>query len=208
MAYRGAVRTVLYGLTSLALGACQAPNPYVASSNPLPPAPAQAARTFDASAYPAAPRDYARYRSWAWVNDRLPPGTTQADPAQLAESVSQALDQRGLRPARQGQLADLRVAAQVRSEQRLRQVRDDAGYYGSRYDRYDRFGGYNDYYNAPVVRTYVINVLVVDIQLFDGASGQPVWQASAQTGSEGSEGQRNDALREAATRALSTYPPG
>lgn len=59
-------------LCCLGLTACQAPNPYVASSLPLPPAPALAPQPFDTSAYPAAPRDYARYRSWAWVNDRLP----------------------------------------------------------------------------------------------------------------------------------------
>lgn len=190
-------------LLGLSLSACQHPNPYVAASNPLPPAPAQAARTFDASAYPATPRDYARYRNWAWLNDRLPLGSALADPAQIAESVSQALDQRGLRPARHGQPADLRVAADVHMEQRTRQVQDD-GYYGG--PGYGPYGNYN-YYRPPVVRTYVVNVVVVDIRLFDGASGQPVWQAAAETGSDGTDSQRADALRQAVAKALSTYPP-
>ncbi len=52
--------------TSLSLAACSSPNPYSPQSTPLPPAPAAAAQIFDHSAYPAAPRDYGRYRSWAW----------------------------------------------------------------------------------------------------------------------------------------------
>ena len=50
----------------LLLAACQSDNPYQASSLPLPPAPAAAANSFDASAYPAAPRDWARYQHWRW----------------------------------------------------------------------------------------------------------------------------------------------
>ncbi|WPP00504.1 DUF4136 domain-containing protein [Pseudomonas sp. HR96] len=188
-------------LLTLGLAACQSPNPYVASSNPLPPAPAQAAQTFDASAYPPAPRDFAHYRNWAWFNDRLPIGTPLADPAQVADSVSQGLDQRGLRPARNGQPADLRVAADVRMEQRVRQVQDD-GYYGG-----PGYGPYGNYYRPPVVRTYVVNVMVIDIHLFDGVSGQPVWRAAAETSSDGSESQRADALRQAVAKALSAYPP-
>ena len=77
---------IALALACLALAACQGSNPYVASSNPLPPAPAQAATTFDRSAYPAPPRDYGRYRSWSWRNGQLPAGSASADPAQLAEA--------------------------------------------------------------------------------------------------------------------------
>jgi hypothetical protein len=200
-------RVALAASLCLGLAACQSPNPYVASSNPLPPAPASAVRGFDASAYPPAPRDYARYRSWAWAGDRLPAGNAAIDPAQVADSLSQALDQRGLRPARAGQPADLRVAAEVRSEQRLRQVRDDS-YYGNGYGPgYNRFGPYDNYGPGPVVRTYLVNVTVVAITFYDGVSGQPVWQAAAETASDGSQGQRADALREAIGKALSAYPP-
>ena len=60
----------------LSLTACQGQshNPYSPQSTPLPPAPAAAAQTFDHSAYPAAPRDYGRYRSWAWQDGQLPAG--------------------------------------------------------------------------------------------------------------------------------------
>jgi hypothetical protein len=174
----------------------------------LPPAPPQAAQTFDASAYPAAPRDYGRYRNWAWVNNQLPVGSNLADPAQIAEAVSNGLDQRGLRPARSG-IPDLRVAADLHVERRLQQVTEDYGYGGGYGPGYGPRGpyGYGAYGPPAVTRTYEIQVLVVRIQLYDGASGQPLWSASAETGTQGSESQRADALRQAVEKALMAYPP-
>ena len=137
----------------LGLAACQGSNPYVATSNPLPPAPPQAANTFDRSAYPAPPRDYGRYRSWAWLDGRLPPGTAWADSAQVAEAVSNALDQRGLRPLHDNRPADLFVSADLRLETRLRQVRDDYGYYGGGYGGYNRYGSGYGMYNTRADRS-------------------------------------------------------
>jgi hypothetical protein len=192
----------------LGLAACQGSNPYVASSNPLPPAPPQAASTFDRSAYPAPPRDYGRYRSWAWLNGQLPPGTAWADSAQVAEAVSNALDQRGLRPLHDNHPADLFVSAELHLETRLRQVRDDYGYYGGSYGGYNRYGsGYGMYNTVPIVRTYQEQVVVVRVDLFDAQSGQPVWSASAETSNRGSESERADAIREAVEKAMSAYPP-
>lgn len=191
-------------LSCLALAACQSPNPYVASSLPLPPAPAMATHTFDASAYPAAPRDYGRYQRWAWVNDRFPAGSTWATPEQVAEAVSAGLDQRGLRPAR-AEAADIRVAVELRQERRLQQVQEDyGGYYGPGYRPY---GGYGSYGAPPVIRTYEVYVTVVGIHLFDAANGQEIWSATADTAAQGSQGQRVDALRIAINRALGSYPP-
>lgn len=188
------------------LAACQGSNPYVASSNPLPPAPPQAASTFDRSAYPAPPRDYGRYRSWAWRNGRLPDGSAWADAAQIAEAVSNALDQQGLRPVHDNRPADLWVSADVHLEKRLRQVQEDYGYGG--YGGYNRYGpGYGMYGSAPLVRTYEVEVAVVRVNLYDGASGQPVWSASAETSSRGSLGERAEALREAVQKAMAAYPP-
>ena len=188
----------------LGLAACQGSNPYVATSNPLPPAPPQAATTFDRSAYPAAPRDYGRYRSWAWLNGHLPAGTAWADSAQVAEAVSNALDQRGLRPLHDNRPADLFVSADLRLETRLRQVRDDYGYYGG----YGGYGpGYGMYGSVPIVRTYSEQVVVVQVDMFDARSGQPVWSSSAETGNRGSESERADAIREAVEKAMSAYPP-
>ena len=191
-------------LFCLGLAACQGSNPYVATSNPLPPAPPQAANTFDHSAYPAAPRDYGRYRSWAWLNGHLPPGTAWADSAQVAEAVSNALDQRGLRPLHDNRPADLFVSADLRLETRLRQVQDDYGYYGG----YGGYGpGYGMYGSVPIVRTYSEQVVVVQVDMFDARSGQPVWSSSAETGNRGSESERVDAIRKAVEKAMSAYPP-
>lgn len=193
-------------LLCLGLAACQGSNPYVASSRPLPPPPPEAATVFDRSAYPAPPRDYGRYRSWAWLNGQLPPGTVWADPAQVAEAVSNALDQRGLRPLHDNRPPDLFVSADLHQETRLRQVREDydAGYYGG----YNRYGpGYGVYNTVPVVRTYQEQVLVVRVNLFDARNGQPVWSASAETGLYGSQGGRTDNIREAVEKAMSAYPP-
>ncbi|QBF25011.1 DUF4136 domain-containing protein [Pseudomonas tructae] len=203
------------GLLCLTLAACQGSNPYVASSRPLPAAPPHAANSFDASAYPAAPRDYGRYRSWAWRNDQLPAGSSYAEPAQLADAVSNALDQRGLRPARNGQAGDLLVSADLRLERRLRQVREDAypydnypyGAYGG-YGSYGRYhNGYGVYGSVPLVRTYEVEVMVVRVDLYDARDGQPVWSASAETASQDSQGKRADALRESVQKALASYPP-
>ena len=192
----------------LGLAACQGSNPYVASSNPLPPAPPQAANTFDRSAYPAPPRDYGRYRSWAWLNGQLPPGSAWADSAQVAEAVSNALDQRGLRPLHDNRPADLFVSADLHLETRLRQVRDGNGDYGGGYGGYNRYGsGYGMYNTAPIVRTYQEQVVVVRVDLFDAQSGQPVWSASAETSNRGSQSERADAIREAVEKAMSAYPP-
>jgi len=191
-------------LFCLGLVACQGSNPYVATSNPLPPAPPQAAKTFDRSAYPAAPRDYGRYRSWAWLDGHLPAGTAWADSAQVAETVSHALDQRGLRPLHDNRPADLFVSADLRLETRLRQVQDDYGYYGG----YGGYGpGYGMYGSVPVVRTYSEQVVVVQVDMFDAKSGQPIWSSSAETGNRGSESERADAIREAVEKAMSAYPP-
>ncbi len=198
----------------LGLAACQSENPYRASSKPIPPAPAQASMGIDMSAYPAAPRDYGRYRNWSWQDDRLPGGAAWADSAQIAEAVSNGLDQRGLRPARTAQAADLRVAAQTRMETRLRQVRDDYydPYYGGAgvgYGRGSYYDGsrYGGYATVPVVRTYQEQVVVISISLFDARSGQPVWSASAETRSSGDQAERSKALRQAVQKALSAYPP-
>jgi len=205
-------RPLCLALLPLLLAACQGSNPYVASGNPIPPAPPQAASTFDASAYPAPARDYGRYRSWRWHDGQQPGGLASTDPGQLAAAVSSALDQHGLRPAH-GSTADLLVSADFRLERRLRQVRD--------YDYYDPyygpgagvgFGGYRNGYGAygsvPIVRTYEVEVMVVRIDLFDARDGQPVWSASAESGSgKDSPRDRENALRESVSKALSGYPP-
>jgi len=196
-------RPLLIGLL-LGLAACQSPNPYSASSNPLPPAPPQAANHLDLSAYPAAPRDYARYRNWAWRDGRLPTGTAWASAELLQEALSNGLDQRGLRPAQASAPADLRVAADLHVERRLRQVQEDYGSYYGHGPYNNRYGMYGQ---VPLVRTYEEEVLVVRIDLFDGSDGQPLWSGNAEALNQGSQAERADALREAVRKALADYPP-
>lgn len=189
----------------LGLAACQSQNPYTASSNPLPPAPAAAAQTLDLSAYPAAPRDYGRYQTWAWESGRLPGGTAGATPEQMADILSNSLDQRGLRPARQGTVADVQVRADVRVERRLRQERDDYGSYYGRGPYGNNYGGM--YGSVPVMRTYEEEVQVVRVELIDPRNHQSIWNGSAETINRGSQSERVDALRSAVNKALSAYPP-
>ena len=184
------------------LAGCQSDNPYTAESKPLPPAPVQAAQHLDLSAYPAKPRDYGQYRTWSW--QRLPAGTAWASSEQVQEALSNALDQRGLRPHRTGKNSDLKVSAELRLEQRLRQVTE---HYGSQYG-HSRYGNeYGMWGSAPLVRSYTEEVMVVRIELFDGQDGQPIWSASAETLSSGSQSERAAALRNAVQQTLAAYPP-
>lgn len=63
------------------------------------------------------------------------------------------------------------------------------------------------YNTVPIVRTYSEQVVVVQVDLFDAGTGQPVWSASAETANKGSEIDRTDSIREAVEKAMSAYPP-
>ena len=191
--------------TSLTLTACSSPNPYSPQSTPLPPAPAAAAQTFDRSAYPAAPRDYGRYRSWAWQNGQLPAGAGWADPAQIAELLANSLDQHGLRPAQGGAKADLLVSSQIRTERRQVETYDDRGaYYGhSPYGNTYGMAG-----SVPLRRTYEEHYLIVQVRLLEAASGVEVWSNSAENRTtDDGQAARNKVLRQTIQDALSNYPP-
>ena len=183
------------------LTACQNQNPYTPEGNPLPPAPAHSPQQLDRSAYPAAPRDYASYRTWSWYS--LPAGTAWASSEQVQEALNNALDQRGLRPHRSGASSDLQVRVEVHQEQRVRQEVDRyGGYYG-----HGRYGdGYGMWGSTPQVRSYTEDVIVVTIELFDSHDDQLIWSTSTETLSHGSQSERADALREAIQEALTAYP--
>lgn len=193
-------RTILLA-TCLLLAACQGSNPYQAESLPMPPAPADAHTRLDLSAYPAAPRDFSRYRSWNW--QQLPAGGAWATPEQVAEAIAGEIDQRGLRPATTGS-ADLLVRARMSLEQRLRQVYDDyGGYYGG--GPYHRHHGV--YGHAPMVRSYQEEVVVISIELLDARDGQSLWVGMAESLAGRDGAARMDALRSAVRKALENYPP-
>ncbi|MES2820743.1 MAG: DUF4136 domain-containing protein [Pseudomonadota bacterium] len=191
----------------LLLGACQGRNPYSPSALPQPPAPAVSPH--DRGAYPAAPRDYADYRTWAWYADQPPVDAAWVDIALLQDAVGAALDQRGLRPARDETGADLWVEAQVRIERRQRQVHDDYGYGQGGYSPYGTLGhgGVGIGASVPLVRTYEEEVVVVSLILHDALEGRPVWRGSAETRQPKRRGEHADALRAALRQALADYPP-
>ena len=160
---------------------------------------------FDAS------RDFAAYRSWAWKDPALqyrpddPRIKSDLTEQRIRQAVGEQLDQRGLRPLHDNRPPDLLVSADVHLEKRLKQVQDDYGY---GYGGYNRYGnGYGMYNSVPIVRTYEVQVVVVRVNLFDARTGQPVWSASAETGSQGSLSERGDALRQAVQKAMTAYPP-
>lgn len=197
-------RSIALLLCSLTLVACQSPNPYTAQALPMPAAPASAAQTFDRSSYPAAARDYALYRSWAWQNGQLPSGAGWADSAQIAEMLVDSLDQQGLRAAQNGAKPDLLVSSQVRMERRQVQDYDRGGaYYGnSPYGNTYGVGG-----SVPLRRSYTQNVLIVRVQFIDAASGQGIWSDSAENISSDDQAERSKILRNTIQQALRSYPP-
>lgn len=187
---------------TLLLGACQGSNPYRAESRPLPPAPPQAAGHFDASAYPAAPRDFSRYRSWRW--QQQPAGMGALSGAEVADLLAQALDQRGLRPAQGQAPADLTVTLDCREERRIREAYDQGGGYYGNGPWGDHYGVYRE---VPLRRQWEERVLVVEIRLQEAASGEPLWSGQAEALAGDSQAERRDALRQAVHNALSDYPP-
>jgi hypothetical protein len=197
---------LLLGASLILLAACQGQhqNPYSEQSLPIPPAPAAAAQTFDRSSYPAAARDYGRYRSWVWQNGQLPSGAGWADSAQIAEMLTDGLDQQGLRASQSGAKPDLLVSSQVRMERRQVQDYDRGGaYYGnSPYGNTYGVGG-----SVPLRRNYTQNILIVAVQLIDAASGQSIWSDSAENVSTDDPAERSKILRKTIQQALSSYPP-
>ena len=203
--------TLLLGASLSLLAACQGQshNPYQAQSLPMPPAPASAAQTFDRSGYPAAARDYGRYRSWAWLNGQLPSGAGWADSAQIAEMLLDGLDQQGLRPAQIGVKPDLLVSSQVRMERRqLRHHgRSNAAFIGAWDGNRQHSNAYGVGGSVPLRRNHIRNVLMVDVQLIEAASGQIVWSGSAENLSADNPTERNTVLRQTIQQVLSSYPP-
>jgi hypothetical protein len=190
------------------LCACQSHNPYTAQSEPMPPAPSGIADHFDASAYPATPIDYSRYRSWRWQSEPVS-GTRGGVSENLRDAIANSLEQRGLRPATTPN-ADLLVNASLRTERRIQQVRDSYGSYGS-YGNYYGGGPYRgDRYgmgaSIPITRSYEVEVGVLQLDFRD-ASGRTIWRGSTELSVRGDQADRREALYEAARKMLEDYPP-
>jgi hypothetical protein len=199
-------RLILLLSASLTLAACQgqSANPYSAQSVALPPAPATAAQTFDRSAYPAAPRDYGQYRSWAWQNAQLPASAGWADSAQITQTLVDSLDQRGLRPAQNGAKADLLVSASVHMERQQMHTYDDTDLYYGNSSAGNLYGASR---SLPIRRNYEQNVLIVQVQFTEASSGLQIWSDRAESVSSDDKNQHDALLRTTMQQALSSYPP-
>lgn len=194
---------LLLPLLGLLLGACQTDNPYHGVS-PVAPAAADERGQAPGIIYPAEPTDFSAYRTWRW--QRTPAGSAAYGPEQIAEILSAALDQRGLRPAASDASDGLLVDVEVSQASRLRQMTPafDAHYgYGYGHPGYDRYGLYG---HPPMLRSYRVEVTRVELRLIDATSGRLVWH----TRGEAPSGERvadSEALRQAMARALQDYPP-
>lgn len=193
-------------LTLLALAGCQTPNPYVASS--LPEASVPVLPQQDSAAYPPAPRDWSRYRTWSWA-----PGAAVVsgglDGQTVQQAVADGLDQRGLRPALGGARADLQVRARLTQQQRSEQYTDyyDTGYGYGGYGPYGYGPGYGASVGQARTRTRTFLVDVLEVELLDPATGRVLWHSAAEQASGGNSGERARTLRDTTRRLLANYPP-
>ena len=187
-------------LLSLLLGACQAPNPYQASSAPIEPAPALS--------YPAptpiavdkaGAKPFNLAQSWAWYGPvHSVPGVSGA---QLEDIISQGLDQYGLRPATANRVPDVLVRARLDQRERVRRVYEDP--YPGFSPYYHRPYPYA-YYPAPRVRVYRERIWQLSIEMLN-ESGDVLWRGTSQTLIP--PDYSSHVLYRAARRALASYPP-
>ena len=159
---------------------------------------------FDAS------RDFAAYRSWSWKDPALqyrpddPRIKSDLTEQRICQSVSEQLDQRGLRPAAAGTRGDLSVQTYLIIEERQQQVTTN---YGGAWG-----GPWNGYYGGPMyneTRNITYKVATIQIDLLDGKDGKLVWRGSDEQMLARSPNptDRSNAIRETVGRILANYPP-
>lgn len=182
-------RLALFSLVLL-LGACSSGN---------------VTQDFDAS------RDFAAYRSWVWKEPALqyrpndPRIKSDLTEQRIRQAVTGQLDQRGLRPAQGSSKGDLQVQTYLIVEDRQQQITTNYG---------GAWGGYwGNYWGGPMyneTRSVDYKVATIQIDMFDGKDGKLVWRGSAEqimNNYPPSPEERNSAIRETVTNALSNYPP-
>ncbi|MEE5171468.1 DUF4136 domain-containing protein [Pseudomonas alliivorans] len=166
----------------------------------------QVNRDFDAR------RDFGGYGSWGWKepgvqyqpdDPRLKSDLTEQ---RIRQSISDQLDQRGLRMAPAGGHADLKVQAWLIVENRQQLVSTN---YGA---GFGPWGGYG-YWGAPMnteTRSVDYKVSTLQIDLFDGKDGKLVWRGSTERilgDNAGNPSDRETAVRATVAKILEQYPP-
>ncbi|MCK1793332.1 DUF4136 domain-containing protein [Pseudomonas violetae] len=159
---------------------------------------------FDAS------RDFSAYRSWSWKEPALqyrpddPRIKSDLTEQRIRQSVTDQLDQRGLRPVAAGTKGDLSVQTYLIVEQRQQQVTTN---YGGGWG-----GPWNGYWGGPMyneTRNVTYKVATVQIDLLDGKDGKLVWRGSDEQmiARSPNPADRSNAIRETVARILANYPP-
>ncbi|KAA8695425.1 putative Lipoprotein [Pseudomonas syringae pv. helianthi] len=164
-------------------------------------------RDFDAQ------RDFGGYRNWSWKEpavqyqpDNDPRLKSDLTEQRIRQSISEQLDQRGLRMAAAGARPDVKVQAWLIVENRQQTVSTNYG------GGWNPWGGYG-YWNGPMsteTRSVDYKVGTLQIDMFDGKDGKLVWRGSTErilNDNAGNPTEREQAIRTTVAKILEQYPP-
>jgi hypothetical protein len=165
----------------------------------------QVNRDFDAS------RDFGSYRSWTWKEPALqyqpddPRIKSDLTEQRIRQSVTDQLDQRGLRKAPAGANADVKVQTWLILENRQQLVSTNYG------GGWGPWGGYG-YWGGPMTsetRSVDYKVTTLQIDLFDGKDGKLIWRGSTERilSQDNAPNARETAIRQTVGKILEQYPP-
>jgi hypothetical protein len=162
---------------------------------------------FDAS------RDFGAYRSWSWKEPGLqyrpddPRIKSDLTEQRVRQSVSDQLDQRGLRMAAPGSKPDVTVQAFLIVEDRQQLI--STSYGGGPWGGPWR-GGYWGGAGMTETRNVDYKVSTLQIDMLDGKDGKLVWRGSTEqvlnTG-QTTPVERDTAIRQTVAKVLEQYPP-
>ncbi|MFJ4143504.1 DUF4136 domain-containing protein [Pseudomonas sp. NPDC089734] len=163
-------------------------------------------RDFDAR------RDFGGYRNWSWKEPGVqyqpedPRIRSDLTEQRIRQSISEQLDQRGLRMAPAGAASDLKVQAWLIVEDRQQLVSTPYG------GGWNPWGGYG-YWGGPLpseTRSVDYKVTTLQIDLFDGKDGKLVWRGSTErilSENMANPATRDNIVRTTVARILEQYPP-
>lgn len=159
-----------------------------------------------------ATRDFGAYRSWSWKEPALqyrpddPRIKSDLTEQRIRQSVSDLLDQRGLRMAAPGAKADVKVQTYliVEDRQQLISTNYGGGPWGGPWGGGFWGGGMSETRNVD----YKVSTLQID--LLDGKDGKLVWRGSSEqvlNTSQTNPAARDAAIRQTVAKVLEQYPP-
>ncbi|WPX28635.1 MULTISPECIES: DUF4136 domain-containing protein [unclassified Pseudomonas] len=161
-----------------------------------------------------AARDFGAYRSWSWKEPGVqyrpddPRIKSDLTDQRIRESVSEQLDQRGLRMAPKGHRADVKVQTYLIIEDRQQMVSTNygGGPWGGGWG--GGWGGWGG--GITETRNVDYKVSTLQIDLLDGKDGKLVWRGSTEqvvNTRQTNPAARDAAIRETVAKVLEQYPP-